>query len=346
MKQEKTIVQAKLNVHLENSGVNSLQREIKALKAKIEEYKVKIRETTYYHDEIRAKYDELKIKTDMIMEKPATIDGSSQTEPMTGATFVEQMDWDRVNKRAESYKSQYYKVLDEYKAADENYKKMEAQYNKNTADLKDVNSRMNVLQWKYNQTKEICNNRLIVLNENEAKITEYEQNEARLKTELDALKQSLRQTPGNSVAYNQLKLQFNDLYEQHSKSTKKLEYAAKSMDNFKAKYAEMKAENESLKQQLTDIKKELDALNEECAGLRQSNEATECKLNKVSALLDRFKRANADLRVFETKYKKAKEFCEGRFKRIQYLQDELRRHGIPFDDYYEMPNDENVPINS
>lgn len=323
---------------MENSGVNSLQREIKSLNAKIEEYKVKISQTTYYYDEIRTKYEELKIKTDMIMDKPVTAESSSQTEPMTGATFVEQMDWDRVNKRAENYKTQYFKLLDEYK-------NKEAQYKQNVAKLSELNRRMDGLQWKYNQTKEICNNRLTLLNENQVKITECEQNEARLKAELDALKQTLQQTPENSVAYNQFKSQYNELKEQHSKAIQKCQEAANTLGNLKEKYAEIKAENESLKQQLADTKAELNALNEECVALRQSNSAQEGELNTLSELADRLKRYNAAYRLVKAKYERAKELCEGRFHRIQYLQRELRKHDIEFEEFYET-GIENIPNNS
>lgn len=333
---------------MENSGVNALQREIKSLQAKIEEYKVEISKTTYYYDQIRAKYDELKLKTDMNMEKPATTDTSSQTEPMTGATFVEQMDWGRVNKRAENYKALYLKVSREYKEVDENFKKMETQYNQNVANWNDLNGRMNVLQWKYDQTKEICNNRLTLLNENKVKITESEkrinelqQNEARLKVELDSVKQSLKQTPDDSVACQQLKSQYNDLKELHSKNIKKCQETANTLDHLKARYGEIVAENESLRQQLTGIRSELDALKEESTRLRQSNEA---ELNRLNEECARLKQLNTTNGVFKAKYARAKEVCNGRFDRISYLEGELRRNGIRYATFIEEGN-ENVPNN-
>lgn len=322
---------------MENSGVNSLHREIKALKAKIEEYKDENRKLTYYHDDVRKKYDEarkendeLKIKAEMCMEKAATAAASTQTEPMTGATFVEQMDWDRVNRRAENYKSHYQQAMQAFHEAEKNLKKSEAE--------------RIMIQSKYGKVKEICNQRFIVLEENQAKIAEYEQkihefhqNEVRLQNELVVLRQSMQQTPEDTVAFRQLTSKFNELKEQHIQNMQKCQETANALDHFKAKYGETKTERDLLQQQLADMKSEMDSLQQQLSDMTGERDSLREKYNRVRELY------LAHL-VFKGKYAKAKEICNGRLERIAYLEGQLRRNNVPFAIYYEAGN-ENVPNN-
>lgn len=332
MKQEKTIFQAKYNVLLENSGVNSLQREVKSLKTKIEEYKSQLSETKYYYDEIQAKYDELKLKTDMQTEKSAAViatDTFTQTEPMTGATFVEQMDWDRVNKRAETYKTEYQNVVRTYNGLKESYIKLRTEHEQTLANSNDLTKRMNQLQLKYDATKEICNNRFKLLKENDVKIAESERqiaelevNEAKLKEEMVALKQMLEK--GN---HEQCKLDYDELKEQYSKNIKICSDTAKTLDDIKRKYGDLKSENDSRRQQLMDSEDRLNALTDKYVRLKKQKSELEY------------------LEVYRSKYQLAKELLAKRLGRMHYLQDELKKHGILFTAYSEK-NNENVSNNT
>lgn len=316
--QEKIIINAKYNVLLENSGVNSLQREIKSLKSKIEDYKSKLSETNYYYDDVKAKYDKLKLEMDMQKEKAAattTSDTFTQTEPMTGATFVEQMDWDRVNKRAETYKTQYQTVVRAYNSLKESATTLQTQYNQNLENWQ----RMNQLQGKYERTKNLCNNRFEVLKENERKIAESEQkinelkqNEAKLQNEMATLKHLLEEKRKDTVAHEQLKLNYAELKELHSNNIKKCHETANTLDDFKKKYGELKSENGLLQQQLAELK------------------------GKVK-----------ELKILRWKYQNAKDLLDKRYERMYYLTEKLNKNGIPISEYDELnpENNENTPNN-
>lgn len=328
LKEEKTIIQAKYRYHCENSGVNQLKTEVKSLQTTINEYKSKLSQTTYHYEDIRAKYDELKIKTDMKEEMQKTVtttDAFAQTEPMTGATFVEQMDWDRLKESRDTYKTQYRACVHAYNELKEIYKKL---FEQNAT-----------LQQKYDRTKEICNKRFKLLNENEEKMVEFKrkieelnQNEVNLKDELVALKQKYEESV-DIVVYKQLKAKYDEIEVQHSKYITKCLETANTLNDFKAKYNRIKTENDSLKkfeEQYTIIADEMKLLNEKYAHL---------------------KKQKLELDVYRNKYNSAKDLLEKRFYRIQYLEGKLNTNGVQFKQYYEKNNEnvsnvENVPNNN
>lgn len=261
------------------------------------------------------------------MQKTVTkADAFAQTEPMTGATFVEQMDWDRVNERAETYKSQYQKCATAYNGLKDRYQKL---YEKSTSlkvqhDQNLVN--YNGLQTKYEKTKEICNNRFKLLNDNEEKIAEFvgkieelNENEAKLKNELI----SLREETVDMVVYKQLKSKYDELKAQNSKIMKKCEETANTLDDVMARYGQIKIENDSLKKFEVQSVELADELNQ---------------------LKDKLKKYKSEFYAYRSKYHSAKELLEKRFYRIKYLQELLDTNDFRYDLYVEK-NDENVPNN-
>lgn len=215
----------------EQFGIKELKLEVKSLKSKLDDKETKLGNCKYYFDELQKKYDELKQKMDLVMIKPSTSDAFTETGPMTGATYVEQMDWDRVNQRAEGYKSHYLNCV---KA-----------YNELNVEHKELRVQLNGLQSKYDQTKHICNRRFEVLGEKNRQIAELNQ-------QLDEL---------------QTKSEFAD--KQLTENIAQCQATADLLDEFKVKYADAKSDAASYKESAKILEDQLTQLKDKYARLKE-----------------------------------------------------------------------------
>lgn len=220
----------------EEYGVKDLEAEVKKLKGDVEKHRSKLAQTEYHYRDLQAKYDELKIKADMQMEmqKSVTVAASTQTEPMTGARYVEQMDWDFVNERAERYKRHYFE--------------QKAEFDQHKAKFK-------ALEQKYENTKTICNGRFKALEENKEtiiglrrEIDELKRNETEITHELNALKQRFEQAQTDTAAYKQLKeTEYNELIVEFNENVKKCNKSIDLLREIQAKYGLLKEEFKRVK---------------------------------------------------------------------------------------------------
>lgn len=316
MKTENTIFQAKYRALCDNSGLTQLNADKKSLQTKVEEYKLELSRMNYQYKDIQAKYDELKLKADMNMDmrNSATAEAFAQTEPMTGATFVEQMDWNRANERAEFYKTNYQECARAHNKLRENYKALVKQ----NADQKAENEKtFQNLTEAYEKTKNSCKVYYEKISEYERKITKLKQNEGKMEDEMIELKkliqtQSERQM--DTDAYNQLNSKYEELKERCNET-------AHYLVDFKAKYEQIKKEYELSKDQSTAV------------------------ITELNQLKGKYARVKEEAALFKSKYSTAKKLLEGRFGRIAYLEKKLDENKINYIPYNERKGDENIPIN-
>lgn len=312
LERELYIQKARNRALSEQFGINDLKDEVKQLKRNLEDVKSELHRSKYDNDELQKKYDELKLRTDMEMQKPSTADASTETQPMKGATFVEQMDWDRVNKRAEDYKTYYTSCARQFEALKEKHKEVVKQNSH-------LSTQLNGLQGKYKQTRDICDNRLVTLNQNSEEI-------AQLNAKIIDL--AAKAESSHTDAYNQLQTEHNEVKVQLSQATAMCQQTADLLDDFKTKYTEAKQEYDSVKQQSTVASEELQLFK------RKYEKAKELYFGTVD-----------NYETVKAKYEAAKELLERRLNQIILLQKLLRKNRIPFIEYIEKRN-ENEPYNS
>lgn len=144
------------------------------------------------HENLVEKYEKLKLKSVIAQQKPPSSDATMQTDaPPIAASFVDQMDWDRVNRRIEKYKMAYEGNVANYKQLKENYDRMKLEFDEKSAKCAELAEWMEEIKPKYSNMKRLCNSRYDQITEFKARIAIFEKNEIEMKQQIDTLNQSL-----------------------------------------------------------------------------------------------------------------------------------------------------------
>lgn len=187
MKQEIVIIEAKYATFRLSTGVDDLQAEIKALKAELSTTKSKLSRVNIDYENLLDKHEKLKLKSVIAQQK--LTDAIVQTDvPRSGATFVDQMDWDKVSRRAEKYKKAYEDLANTYNQITAKYEQLRKEYDDKLAKSIETAKLLDEIQPKYSNMKRVCNTRWDQIQEFQQKIANFEKNEAEMKSQIDELK--------------------------------------------------------------------------------------------------------------------------------------------------------------
>lgn len=343
------IIETRYAVFRKSTGVDDLLAEVKTLKTELNAITHKLNRANVEISIYKQENEELKIKQAIAQEKPSTVDAQVQTECKTGASFVEQMDWQRVNNRAENYKKHYTEIFNAYNELKEKYKKL-GPNNQEMAELNELKAQfeqlkiqhqektkaMEHLQWKYIETKRICDSRF-------EEINQYKE-----QMEMNMTKAEMRAS--GETAYNELKVTFEELKAKYETNVKKCHETAELLVEIKEKYRLSKQINqtslndiETLKQEINNFQKSDAKLKSELEAIKQQLDETEAELELVKNKYGRAKEMLAErqarvekLRIFEQKYGHAKELLESRRLEILRLQALVNDND---------ENNENAPMN-
>lgn len=346
---------------------------MKKLKSELNATQHKLNRANCERDMIKEQHEELKLKSAIAKHKPSTIDAAVQTDgSKTGATFVETMDWEHINRRAEKYKKAYGDVVTSYNELREKYGKLISNENGVTAynalklkydQLKvqyDKTAKtMSELESKYGETKRICNARFEKMEEYERKIADYKQNVATLNSELGALNQinekyeQLKSEAGKAATKPNEMAAYNDLKVKYQKIAEKCQETAELLDEIKQKYGLTKQiankrfeEIQKFKQMIANFEKNEMELKSELEALKTQLDVTNKELTEVKAKNDRAKgyliRHREEIEKLAPKarkYEDAKDLLERRRLEI------LRLMALVEGKTENHENNENVPIN-
>lgn len=192
MKQEIIIIESRFAEFRRSTGVDDLQAEIKDLKAELSTTKSKLSRVNIEYENLLDKHEKLKLKSVIAQQKISSMDAVVQTDvPRSGATFVDQMDWDKVSRRAEKYKKAYEDLANTYNQVTAKYDQLKKEYDDKLAKSIETAKLLDEIQPKYSNMKRICNTRWDQIQEFQQKIANFEKNEAEMKSQMDALKKQL-----------------------------------------------------------------------------------------------------------------------------------------------------------
>lgn len=192
MKQEIIIIESRFAEFRRITGVDDLQAEIKDLKAELSTTKSKLSRVNIEYENLLDKHEKLKLKSVIAQQKISSMDAVVQTDvPRSGATFVDQMDWDKVSRRAEKYKKAYEDLANTYNQVTAKYDQLKKEYDDKLAKSIETAKLLDEIQPKYSNMKRICNTRWDQIQEFQQKIANFEKNEAEMKSQMDALKKQL-----------------------------------------------------------------------------------------------------------------------------------------------------------
>lgn len=185
LKQEIVIIEAKYATFRLSTGVDDLQAEIKALKTELSTNKSKLSRVNIDYENLLDKHEKLKLKSVIAQQKTSSTDAVTQTDvPRSGATFVDQMDWDKVSRRAEKYKKAYEELANKYE-------QLKKEYDDKLAKSIETAKLLDEIQPKYSNMKRVCNTRWDQIQDFQQKIANFEKNEAEMNSQIDALKKQL-----------------------------------------------------------------------------------------------------------------------------------------------------------
>lgn len=331
LKEEKLIIETRYAVFRKSTGVDDLLAEVKTLKTELNTITHKLNRANVEITIYKQDNENLKLKQKIALEKPSTADAYVQTEK-NGATFVEQMDWERVNGRAEHYKKHYQEVVFAYNELKEKYKKhneLIIQHENLKIQHQEKIKAMEELQWKYTQTKRICESRLDDINKCKEQI------------EMNFTKSEM--VASGEPAYNELRVNYDELKAKHETTLKKCRETAELLDEIKEKYRISKLINdtssndiEKLKQEIINTKSELGAMKQQLDESEAELEAVKNKYVRAKGMLAERQERVENLRIFEHKYGRAKELLESRRLEILRLQALVNDKNV---------NNENAPLN-
>lgn len=253
LEKAKFIAEARYNTFRFDTGVDELREQLKKLKLKLETAEHSLGLKTLDCNDFKEECEKLKIQLAAQQnEKPKTCDAKVQTDLQTGATFVQQMNWEQANARAEKYKDAYLEAVKMYHDIRSTQKELnaekskleaekstlEAKYNELNAELENVRTKsggvdkeMEMLRSKYNNTKIICEQRRITLQK-------YEQNQKDLESELNVL----------HAKYDELKKFSTDLETKCRETCSSLDQLNEKYSKAKALFVELKAKYDELRE--------------------------------------------------------------------------------------------------
>lgn len=134
----------------------------------------------------------MKLKSVIAQQKASSTDATVQTDiPRSGATFVDQMDWDKVSRRAEKYKKAYEDLVTTYNLLKAKYEQLKKEYDEKSIKGIETAKLLDEIQPKYSNMKRICNSRWDQIQEFQRKVANFEKSEAEMKLEIDAMKKQL-----------------------------------------------------------------------------------------------------------------------------------------------------------
>lgn len=342
MRLDVTAWESKYETFRRSTGIDQLITEKNTLKSDLTTAKSKLSRVNIDHENLKDKYEELKIKLAIKLQKPATADASAQCDvQLTGATFVQQMNLDHANQRAEKYKKAYLEIstnLNQLKAAYEQlksqqkssttagntaeYGQLKVQYEKIKSDHeKCVQKHLEAAEFldkfkvKYEATKGICNSRLELIHEYKQKIANFEHSEQNLKVELETIKSELKKvTKSNDKLATASKIQYEQMKKDYDEQVKKLRDTSDMLDEMKSKYIAMK-----------------DLCVSRYDRLSKHEENEKNFKSEILTLKMQYKDVKHEADLLKRKYETAKVMLENRRQEILRLSDES--------------NNENVPIN-
>lgn len=215
--------------------MDDLQAEVKALKAELSTTKTKLNRQNTDFENLLDKHEKLKLKSVIALQKTSTIDATVQTDvPRSGATFVDQMDWDKINRKADKYKKAYEELVNKYNQLKVKYEQLKDEYDEKSTKGIETAKLLDEIQPKYSNMKRICNSRWDQIQELQRKIVNFEKNELEMNSELNALKKQL--------------VSFKETSEELSRMKRKYEIAKNICDS-------RLAENERLRKLTSDSTK-------------------------------------------------------------------------------------------
>lgn len=342
MKQDLVIIEARYATFRLSTGVDQLIAEVKTLKSDLSTAKSKLNRMNIDHESLQDKYEELKVKMAIKLQKPATNDASVQPDgQLTGATFVEQMNWERLNQRAEKYKKAYGEILTNFNQLKATYDQLKSGQKSSSAAGETADNSLLKMEYeqlkldheksmkkhleaaefvdkfkaKYEATKNICNSRLEQIHEFKQTIDNFERTEKNLKVELQTLKSELKKvTESNKNTAVANKIQFEQMKSEYDAQKKKLRDTTEMLDELKLKYSNMKA-----------------ICNSRYDRLIQYEESEKNSKSEIAALTGQYKEVKQEADRLKRKYETAKVMLESRRQEILKLMGQ---------------NNENVPINN
>lgn len=321
LREEKIIIESKYAVFRKSTGVDDLIAQVKTLKSELNDINHKLNRANVENDIYKRKIDELEIKSAIAQQKPSTVDAHVQTDcTKSGATFVEQMDWERVNRRAENYKKHYQEAATAHNELKGKYEKLktklgtshddstfnelktkyedlQSQYQEVLAQNQETSKTMEELQWKYTETKRICNARF-------DEIKKYKE-----QLEMNLTKAEMQVS--GEAAYNQLNVKYEELKSKYDATLKKCTETAELLDEIKEKYRLMKQICEKRFKEIEDFKVKIDELKKNDATLRA----------EIETLNQQLVQAKGDLETSGRKYARAKEILADQKEKIDLLKD-------------------------
>lgn len=187
MKQEKVIIEAKYATFRLSTGVDDLQVEVKNLKTELSAAKTKLSRLNIEYENLSDKHEKLKLKSVIAQQKSSSTDAGVQTDVQTSsATFVDQMDWNKAQRRVEKYKKAYEDLV-------KVNKELRREYDEKLAKSIEGANLLDEIRPKYDQYKRLCTARLDEIKELKQKLANTGENETELKSELEVLKKQLNE---------------------------------------------------------------------------------------------------------------------------------------------------------
>lgn len=192
LKQEIIIIEARYATFKMSTGVDDLKAEVKTLKTELLTTKTKLSRLNSDFDSLSDKHEKLKLKSVIAQQKLPSTNASMQTESTkTGATFVDQMDWERVNRRLEKYKKRNEELVNSYNQLKGKLEMVKSDLDQKSAKCIETAKLLEEIQPKYSGMKRICNHRWDQIEEFKKKIANHEKNEVEMKDIIETLKQEL-----------------------------------------------------------------------------------------------------------------------------------------------------------
>lgn len=186
------IIEAKYATFRLSTGVDELQAEVKTLKAELSATKTKLSRINIDYENLCDKHEKLKVKSAIASYKPSLSDAIVQTDASkTNPTFIDQIDFERINRKAEKYKKAYEEVVTNYNALKSKYENMKAELEEKSAKCNEAAKLLDEIQPKYANMKRICNHRWDEIEEFKKRIAEFEKNEVEMKSQLKTMNTNL-----------------------------------------------------------------------------------------------------------------------------------------------------------